>query len=79
MAIKHSLTNVNEDALVGDCLVCGPSVRVRKSYAKKQIKSSTIAATVNTLLQRPLLNARGTFTVKTTVSAVGSYLSMTAS
>ena len=35
MAEQHSLTNVNEDTLVGDCSVCGTSVRVRKSYAKK--------------------------------------------
>lgn len=35
MSLKHSLTNINEDDLVGDCAVCGTSVRIRKSYAKK--------------------------------------------
>lgn len=35
MALKHSLTNINEDALVGDCSICGTSVRIRKSYVKK--------------------------------------------
>ena len=32
MATKHSLTNVDEPALVGDCSVCGPNVRVKKAY-----------------------------------------------
>lgn len=31
MALKHSLTNINADDLVGDCSVCGPSVRIKKS------------------------------------------------
>lgn len=31
MDIQHSLTNVNPDKLVGDCSVCGPSVRVKKN------------------------------------------------
>jgi hypothetical protein len=35
MSLTHSLTNINEDALVGDCAVCGPAVRVRKSYRKR--------------------------------------------
>ncbi len=35
MADKHSLTNINEDDLVGDCSVCGSSIRIRKSYVKK--------------------------------------------
>jgi hypothetical protein len=35
MALKHSLTNVDENDLVGDCAVCGPDVRVKKSYKKK--------------------------------------------
>jgi hypothetical protein len=35
MAYKHSLANINEDELVGDCAVCGPSVRIRFSYKNK--------------------------------------------
>lgn len=35
MADSHSLTNINEDALVGDCAICGTSVRIRKSYRSK--------------------------------------------
>lgn len=35
MAEKHSLTNVNVDAMVGDCSICGPSVQIRKSYRSK--------------------------------------------
>lgn len=35
MADPHSLTNINGDDLVGDCAVCGPSVRIKKSYKSK--------------------------------------------
>ena len=35
MAVRHSLTNVNGDVLVGDCSICGPSVRVKKSHNQK--------------------------------------------
>lgn len=35
LSLKHSLTNVNEDALVGDCSVCGLEVRIRKSHISK--------------------------------------------
>jgi 5-methylcytosine-specific restriction endonuclease McrA len=36
MAMKHSLTNVDGTTRTGDCAVCGPSVRVKESYTKKQ-------------------------------------------
>lgn len=31
MSENHSLTNINGDKLVGDCSICGPSVRIKKS------------------------------------------------
>jgi hypothetical protein len=35
MIQPHSLTNVDEAALVGDCAICGPAIRVKKSYKAK--------------------------------------------
>jgi hypothetical protein len=35
VAESHSLTNINADDLVGDCAVCGTSVRIRKSHKSK--------------------------------------------
>lgn len=35
MAKEHSLTNIDTDELVGDCSLCGPEVRIRKSYQSK--------------------------------------------
>jgi 5-methylcytosine-specific restriction endonuclease McrA len=31
---KHSLTNVDDTKMVGDCAVCGPLVRIKKSNGK---------------------------------------------
>jgi hypothetical protein len=35
MSLKHSLTNIDSDALVGDCAVCGPSVRIKAAQKQK--------------------------------------------
>lgn len=35
MSVKHSLTNIDESKMVGDCVVCGPSVRIKKAYKKR--------------------------------------------
>jgi hypothetical protein len=35
MSLRHSLTNVDGHELVGDCSICGPKVRVKKSRSPK--------------------------------------------
>lgn len=41
MSLVHSLTNINEDKLVGDCAICGTSVRIKKSHNKRKDESKT--------------------------------------
>lgn len=33
--MKHRLTNINADTYTADCAVCGPDIRIRKSYKQK--------------------------------------------
>ena len=59
MAIRHSLTNISEDALVGDCSVCGTSVRIKKSHNQRKDERKTYYRcyrkyiTTKTHLERP--------------------------